>query len=127
MRSPPHLLAEYGLPGLSGDSSVKFSPFAGAVDFVGRDLDVALHVQLARVVQEVVGALDVGLDEARRFLDGAVDVRLGGEVEHDLRARHRLAHRLWVADVALHEADAPGIHQVAMFSMLPAYVSASST
>ena len=37
---------------------------------------------LQRGLQQVVGADDVGLDESTRAVDGAVDMGLGGQVQH---------------------------------------------
>jgi|GEM_PF-5011521 len=48
--------------------------------------------------------MDVGLDEAARVEDGAVDVGLGGEVDYGVHLGHQAVHQLLVADVTLHEA-----------------------
>ena len=79
-----------------------------AIHLVGADLVVALQLELARRLQQHVGAVDVGLDEGVRVHDRAVDVRLGREVDDrvDLVRLQRLSHRLCVADVALHEGVA---------------------
>ena len=53
---------------------VEVGAVARAVDFVGRYLDVALYVERAREVEQVVRPLDVGFDEARRFFDRSVEV-----------------------------------------------------
>jgi hypothetical protein len=52
---------------------------------------------------------DVGDDEVRRPGDRAVDVRLGGEVDDGVEARHEVVDQVDVADVALDEAVARGV------------------
>src|SRR6185295_15462868 len=56
--------------------------------------------------EEGLRATDVGPEEGARVVDGAVDVRLGGEVDDDVAARHRLVHGGLVADVGLDHRDA---------------------
>jgi len=58
--------------------------------------------------QQCIGADDVGLDECRRAVDGAVDVGLGGQVHDGIRleAAQRLAYRSLITDVGLQEAIA---------------------
>jgi hypothetical protein len=107
------LAGRIGIAGIERRFFGEVLAVARAVHFVGGDLHVALHLELARVVQKVVRALDVGLDEAGRFFNRAIDVGFGGKVEHDLRARHGFAHGLGIADVPSHKAHAAGIHQIA--------------
>ena len=58
-------------------------------------------------------AEDVGADEVLRAADGAVDVRLGGEVDDGVGAAQRLADDGGVADVAVHEGVAGVVLDVA--------------
>ena len=51
---------------------------------------------------------DVRPQEGARVVDRAVDVRLGGEVDDDVAARHRLVHGRLVADVGLDDRDLLG-------------------
>jgi hypothetical protein len=55
--------------------------------------------------EQHVGALDVGLDEVARAVDRAVDVRLGGEVDHAGRpvGDEQLVQCRAVADVGVAE------------------------
>jgi hypothetical protein len=88
-----------------------------AVDLVGRDVQesesparagVELRDVVARGVEQLEGAADVGLDEGGRPVDRAVDVGLGGEVE-DRRGPvlvDDLVDRGAVGDVGLHEMEA---------------------
>jgi hypothetical protein len=58
-----------------------------------------------RGFQQAVGADDVGLDKVRGAINGAVDVRLGGQVHNGLRlkARQHGADGGLVDDIGLHE------------------------
>ncbi len=85
-----------------------------AVDLVGGDVVeaeglAALGRQALPVgaggLEQLVGADDVGLDELRRAVDGAVDVGFGGQM-HDgvrLEVQQRLADPLTIGDVGLEE------------------------
>ena len=61
---------------------------------------------VADPLQQEVRAEDVGLDEVAGLHDGAVDVRLGGEVDDRLAALGRTRDGIGVADRAVHEAVA---------------------
>jgi hypothetical protein len=102
-----------------------------AVDFVGRHVQEAegrrsLSASAAPVgahgFEQVEGADDIGLDEFSRTFDRAVDVTLGGEVQH--RARlvfgQQARHQFGVADVAAHEHMARSPSRLRRFSRLPA-------
>ena len=60
----------------------------------------------ARRLEEHEGAVDVGLDELTRSLEGAVDVGLRGEVHDHVDSRGELGHQRRVDDVALDETEA---------------------
>jgi hypothetical protein len=51
--------------------------FDAAIDLVGADLNEARDTNLARFLQQHPGSVDIGLDEAARLQQRAVDVRLG--------------------------------------------------
>ena len=75
-----------------------------AVDLVGGDLEEALDTARPRCLEEGVGAVDVGADEALRIAYRAIDVRLRGEVEHDVGAAfHGQRHVLARGHVAAEE------------------------
>ncbi len=65
----------------------------------------ARHARLAARLQQVVRAIDVGAHEGRRVFDAAIDVALGGKVNHRIAAAHLLEHAA-IADVHLHELAA---------------------
>jgi hypothetical protein len=56
-----------------------------AVDLVGRDLQVARLAGAARRASSSMHADDARREECLGIEDRAVDVRLGGEVEHRIR------------------------------------------
>ena len=58
---------------------------------------------MARVVEQNLGAEDVGEDELGRAHDRAVDVRLGGEIDDRVGAVGRARDSVGVGDVALEE------------------------
>ena len=69
-----------------------------AVDLVGGDLDVALDAELTGGVEQGAGADHVGAGEGVLVVDRAVDVGLGGEVDHRVDPLHRLADDLRILD-----------------------------
>ena len=88
-----------------------------AVHLVGRDVEeaegarlrvVELRVVLARRVEELEGAHDVGLDERLGAVDRAVHVALGGEVQDGVGpvVADHLLHRRPIRDVRLDEVEA---------------------
>ena len=78
-----------------------------AVHLVGRHLDEAAEVwRLARCVEQHECPMDVGLNERAGRLDRAVHMRLGGEVDDDLRGPHERRGGCGVSDVSLYEAVA---------------------
>ena len=88
-----------------------------AVDLVGRhvqEAEAALRRGVepgkmgARRLDQLAGADDVGLHEGRRPLDGAVDVRLGGAVDHPHRPLLAVEalDKYPVGDVSLDEGEA---------------------
>ncbi len=79
-----------------------------AVDFVGRDLYEAPDVLAARHLAQHEHPVDVCPNELPRPLDRAVDVGLGGKVEHEIAPRHRLLDRGGIADVAVLERQRAG-------------------
>ena len=84
-----------------------------AVDLVGRDLHETTEVgRLARCVEQHERAEDVGPDEGAGALQRAVDVRLGREVDDDLRPPHQRPGDGGVGDVAMHEAVARVVVEV---------------
>jgi hypothetical protein len=108
------LLAEYGLLGANGVSSVNGRVVLAqrTVDLVGGDVQEAERCLfcVAQVVpvtthffQQVEGADDVGLDEIFRAVNGAVDVTFGGEVDDRARLvlRQQFADQFTIADVTL--------------------------
>ena len=58
--------------------------------------------------QQAVGADDVGLDEFARPVDGAVNVRLGGQVHDNIRLKvvQQRAHGRLIADILAGKAVA---------------------
>ena len=74
-----------------------------AVDLVGGHLDHARDPHLPDGLEQGVSAQDVGAQERLRVDDGAVDVRLGGEVDDRVHSFGCPADRLAVADVAVYE------------------------
>src|SRR5690606_8915818 len=90
----------------AGGDRLLLGPGAGldrAVDLVGGDVHEPVHPVPQRGVEQHLGADHVGGDERRRALDGAVDVRLGREVHHQVLTRHHLVDHGRVADVTDHE------------------------
>jgi hypothetical protein len=81
----------------------------GAVDLVGRDLEVATGsaagARRADRLEQDVDADDAGPDERLRVEDRAVDVRLGGEVHDGVGVGDERADDVAVGDVALDEAE----------------------
>ena len=85
-----------------------------AVHLVRRDVQEALEPRaLARGFEQRVGAEDVGLDERPRLHQRAVDVSLRREVHDVVGLRHQLTDERSVADVAVHEAIAGVVLDVA--------------
>ena len=89
------------------------------IDLVGGDLQEAKPVAsvggqsgavLPAGIQQPEGSHHVCLDEIGRPFDGAVDVRLGGEIHHGrgLVLFEQFCHPRPVADIALHET-VPGV------------------
>ena len=60
----------------------------------------------ARAGGQQLGAHHVGLEERRRAVDGAVHVRLGGEVHHRVVPGDQVGEQRPVADVAADEREA---------------------
>ena len=60
-----------------------------AVDLVGADLEETMDLVLPGGLQQHVGAVHVGLDEATRVQDGPVHVGLGGEVDDGVHLGHQ--------------------------------------
>ena len=62
---------------------------------------------MARRLEQLEGAEDVGANEALGIVDRTVDVRFGGEVHDAARplGAEDLAHRRAVRDVGLHERE----------------------
>jgi len=115
----PHEVVRGGLRGavravgpVGGGLGEEALPAEAAVDLVGADVveeAEALRV-VARRLQEVEGAHDVGEDELGGPLDGAVHVALGGEVADRVDAvfGEDRVHPLEVADVLPQKDIAPG-------------------
>ena len=92
----------------------------GAVDFVGRDLQILLALfpglgggvipGVLAALQQVHGAQHVALDEDLGVLDAAVNVALGGKVDDIIGVilGDQVGDQGLVADVALHE-DVAGV------------------
>ena len=78
-----------------------------AVDLVGRDLDELLP-RLAQVLEQHLGAAELGAAELLGAEDRAVDVRLGREVDDRVAAARRPGDVLRHGDVAVVELDAVG-------------------
>src|SRR5581483_2478599 len=76
-----------------------------AVDLVGRELEVA-DAGVPCGLDQHVDPVDVRGDELSRLLDRAVDVRLGGEVDHRVAALQRRARGFAVGDVPLDQLEA---------------------
>ncbi len=76
-------------------------------------MEEALDAALAGGFEQDEDAVDVGLDEGARVHERAVDVRLGGEVDDGVGVTHRLFNLGGVADVALNEAVAGVVLDVA--------------
>ena len=76
------MLAAYGL---RGATAIGLERPVIAVDvpvhLVGRNLVVALQLELARGLEQHVGPVDVGLNEGIRVHDRPVDVGLGREID----------------------------------------------
>ena len=62
----------------------------------------------ARDLEKHEGAGNIGFDHGRRIVDAAVHVRLGGEMNDSLAARHGHFDGLRIANITLNE-DAMGI------------------
>ena len=79
-----------------------------AVHLVRGHLDVA-NVRLPRPFEQGLRAENVGVDEVLRRLDRAVDVRLGGEVDHGLAAFAGTGDGFRIGDVADDELGADAL------------------
>ena len=64
-----------------------------------------LDAELCRDVAHHVGAVAVGPHEYVGVEQRAIDVALCGEVHHLVASLHRVADRVAIADVAVHEAE----------------------
>ena len=60
-------------------------------------------------VEQRLRTKHVGHDELGGAVDRSVDVRLGGEVDHDVVTRYRVGDLHRIADVALHESVARAV------------------
>src|SRR5262249_31377732 len=78
----------------------------GPVDLAGRGVDELRDVRLARGLQEIERAGDVGGDVAVGRHVGIGDRDQRGEVEDDLHVLAELAREMAVAEVAAHHLDA---------------------
>ena len=74
-----------------------------AIDFVGRNMHETLDAQLARHLQQDECSGNVRLNDGRGFVDAAVDVRLGGKMDHRVATAHRRFDGGSVADISLDE------------------------
>ena len=77
----------------------------GTVDLAGGGDQHALGVQLAGGVQDVEGALDVGVHIAVRAVVGERNCDEGGQVEDTLLPAHGGAHAVGVTHVAHEDVD----------------------
>ena len=77
-----------------------------AVHLVGADVKKARDLSSRTASRRREHAEDVGAEELVGLHERAIDVRLGGEVDHRVHAARHVAHELGVADVALDEAIA---------------------
>ena len=91
----------------------------GPVNFVGRNMVETLARKTAvptesRGLKETQRAKDIGLGKRERILDGAVDMALGGKVDHpvDHIVPEDLEDRVEVADVSLHEDVVGGVFNI---------------
>ena len=109
----PRLRRRIRRPGFQRIGLQRRSLLHRSVDLVGPDVDHPGNLEPARRVHHHVGAEAVGVDEVVRAGDGAVDVALGCEVDHGVVAGHGLLERARVADVALDEAVAGIVVDVA--------------
>ena len=66
----------------------------------------------AHFLEQAEGADDIGLDELTRAVNAAVDMALGGKVQHGGRAMlsQQACHQHTIADVALHQRAAAGVN-----------------
>ena len=83
-----------------------------SVHLIRGDLMVSLDAVLSAGIHQDRGTDDVGLQEDRRVLDGAVHVGLCCEVYDDVRLLllEELVYALSVADVELHKAEVLFVH-----------------
>lgn len=77
-----------------------------SVDLVGGDVHEGPDARQMSGVDEGVGAQDVRTHELGAAVDGAVHMRLGGEVHHLVVPGHETADQFRVTDVALDEREA---------------------
>ena len=66
-------------------------------------MDESGHLAAECGVEQHPGPDEIGLEEGGRAHDGAIDVALGGEMDHDVVTGHHLAHELRITDVTFHE------------------------
>ena len=76
------------------------------IDFVGGNMNEALDSKLARYLQHHKGSGNVGVNRSGGFINAAVDMGFGGEVNYRVAPFHRGLDRGGVADVALDEVVA---------------------
>ena len=81
-----------------------------AVDLVGRDLDVPGRPRRPRGVEQALRAEDVGPQKGRGVVDRAIDVALGGEVDHRVEPLGQELH------------DQPAVGHVAVDEPVPRLV-----
>ncbi len=107
------MAAEYGERGVSRSTSLNEPVLDRAVHLVGGDVQEAVDTDLTGDVAQDARAERVGGDERVGIDDRAIDVRLGGEVDDRVVARHVLHDGVVVADVALDEATPAVVEHIA--------------
>src|SRR5271167_492748 len=72
------------------------------VNFIGADMDKSRHPRFAAGLNQVVRSVHVGAHKRRRVFDAAINVALGGKMDHPITSSELIQDRA-IADVHLHE------------------------
>src|SRR5262249_19535520 len=74
-----------------------------AIHFIGRNMDKTVYAQLARNLEKNKGSSDIGCDGGIRFVNAAIDMGLGREMNNRVTALHRSFNGERVTDIPFDE------------------------